>query len=198
MKNLLVVLSLIVLLVCKIAVCLDYKRNPIVLIPGFLESQLFATQEKKTTNCPTLRPKEFPLWFQASDILVLNGFNCTADLIKLDFIDGISYDREGVEVFTKDFGNTTTIESTVSSTDPIQSPRFDVFKNFVQYFIDKFGYVRGESILGAPYDWRKAPNELNDYYCDLTKLIEDAYTDNGNRKVVIVAHSLGNPVILVI
>ena len=32
------------------------------------------------------------------------------------------------------------------------------FHDMVQHFVDK-GYVRGKSIVGAPYDWRYSPSK---------------------------------------
>ena len=39
-------------------------------------------------------------------------------------------------------------------------------------------------------------DELSEFYTNLTKLIESTYAENGNLPVVIVAHSMGNPVML--
>jgi len=55
-----------------------------------------------------------------------------------------------------------------------------------------WGYRRGKSVVGAPYDFRKAPHELNDYFIKLRTLIEMTYRWNGNNKVVVVGHSMGN------
>lgn len=62
--------------------------------------------------------------------------------------------------------------------------------------LEKEGYVDGQSLLGAPYDFRYAPGpnaavEARTYLNDLESLIESAYSRNANRKVVLVAHSLG-------
>lgn len=42
----------------------------------------------------------------------------------------------------------------------------------------------------------KIADELEDYYSNLTKLIEETYHSCGNRKVIIIAHSMGNPLML--
>ena len=57
-------------------------------------------------------------------------------------------------------------------------------------------YVRGVNVRGAPYDWRKAPNELGEFYVNLTQLVEDTYYLNNGTRVVFIAHSMGNPVTL--
>ena len=39
-------------------------------------------------------------------------------------------------------------------------------------------------------------DELGLFYANLTKLIESTYAENGNTPVVVVGHSMGNPVML--
>ncbi|KAK7114992.1 lysosomal phospholipase A and acyltransferase-like [Littorina saxatilis] len=69
------------------------------------------------------------------------------------------------------------------------------FKDLI-HTLEKKGYRANVDIKGAPYDFRKAPNELTEYYRSLKRLIEDTFSKNGNSKVVLVAHSNGNPVLL--
>ncbi len=44
---------------------------------------------------------------------------------------------------------------------------------------------------GAPYDFRIAPHHQGAYFNNLKNLIEETYRINGNRKVTLVAHSMG-------
>ncbi len=37
---------------------------------------------------------------------------------------------------------------------------------------------------------------METYYGNLTNLIEETYRINGNRQVVLIGHSMGNPVLL--
>ncbi|KAH7298834.1 hypothetical protein KP509_25G060800 [Ceratopteris richardii] len=58
------------------------------------------------------------------------------------------------------------------------------------------GYVDGESIFGAPYDFRYAPGKhashvASSFLRDLKGLIEIAYMNNGKQPVIILSHSLG-------
>lgn len=63
---------------------------------------------------------------------------------------------EGVEIETRDFGNTSSVEFLDPSLDiEITNYFHDVVKRF-----SKLGYVRGETIRAAPYDWRFAPCKL--------------------------------------
>ena len=54
-----------------------------------------------------------------------------------------------------------------------------------------WGYERGKTVRGAPYDFRYAPHSLTSYYARLKSLIEEMYSSNGNRSVVLLGHSQG-------
>ena len=54
----------------------------------------------------------------------------------------------------------------------------------------RWGYKEGVDLRGAPYDWRKLP-ENQDFHNRLRLLIEDTYQKNNNKKVTLLAHSLG-------
>ena len=98
----------------------------------------------------------------------------------------------GVEILIKGFGQTNTLE--YLDTVPLSPTSY--FAPIVEALVKESGYVRGVNIRGAPYDWRKAPNEFGEYYANLTKLVEDSYYANNNTKVILVAHSMGNPTAL--
>ncbi|XP_023340781.1 group XV phospholipase A2 [Eurytemora carolleeae] len=63
-------------------------------------------------------------------------------------------------------------------------------KDMVEYFVSQ-GYVRGESIRAAPYDFRFAPHSQVEYFNELKNLIEDTSRRNNNKPVSIVSHSMG-------
>lgn len=64
---------------------------------------------------------------------------------------------DGVEVRVPDFGSTKSIEYLDASTDIAARYVTKYFHDIVQYFVDNAGYERDESIVAAPYDWRKSP-----------------------------------------
>lgn len=64
------------------------------------------------------------------------------------------------------------------------------FFTIVQALVDA-GYTRGDDVRGAPYDWRKAPNEQKDYFLRLQRMIEEM-AEKAGGPVVLVAHSMGN------
>lgn len=62
----------------------------------------------------------------------------------------------------------------------------------------EFGYVEGETLFGAPYDFRyglAAKGHLSrvgsKFLEDLKGLIENASASNGGKKVILMSHSLG-------
>ncbi|KAK2505169.1 hypothetical protein MC885_005813 [Smutsia gigantea] len=68
------------------------------------------------------------------------------------------------------------------------------FYTMVQSLVS-WGYTRGKDVRGAPYDWRRAPNENGPYFLALQAMIEELYQLYGGP-VVLVAHSMGNMYVL--
>ncbi|KAK4472399.1 hypothetical protein MN116_003656 [Schistosoma mekongi] len=56
---------------------------------------------------------------------------------------------------------------------------------------DKF-FIRNKTLRGAPYDFRKAPNENAEYFVKLKELVEETYANGENRPVYLLGHSLGS------
>ena len=69
---------------------------------------------------------------------------------------------------------------------------FSTYFSMIVSKILPFGYIRGENMHGAPYDFRKAANEHADYFVSVKNLIETTYAKNGNIKVLLVSHSMGS------
>ena len=63
--------------------------------------------------------------------------------------------NEGVEIEVENFGDTTSLEYI----DPILSSGVPYFNELVNFLVSNMGYVRSQSIFGAPYDFRKAPED---------------------------------------
>ncbi|XP_055002282.1 phospholipase A2 group XV isoform X1 [Sorex araneus] len=93
---------------------------------------------------------------------------------------------EGVDVQVPGFGETFSLEFL----DPSKRSVGSYFHTMVESLVG-WGYTRGEDVRGAPYDWRRAPNENGPYFLALREMIEDMYQLYGGP-VVLVAHSMGN------
>lgn len=57
--------------------------------------------------------------------------------------------------------------------------------------LTEIGYECEKNIMSAPYDFRKAVNEFEDYFEDTRKLVESASAKNNNQRVVFICHSNG-------
>ena len=57
--------------------------------------------------------------------------------------------------------------------------------------LEQAGYRAGKTLYGLPYDWRLAPSD-NKICPDLAQLVMHVTNTTAHRKVVLVAHSLGN------
>ncbi|KAF6772160.1 hypothetical protein AHF37_08659 [Paragonimus kellicotti] len=67
---------------------------------------------------------------------------------------------------------------------------FDYFSQLVSALVKDPFFQRNISVRGAPYDFRRAPNENQWFQYALSQLIEDTYHRNGLSPVVLVAHIL--------
>merc|ERR1719334_2150541 len=120
--------------------------------------------------------------------------DCWVDNVKLkyDNVTRRTYNNDGVETRIPGFGNTTTVEWL----DPSQRFFSIYFSKIVAKLVEQEGYVRGENIHGAPYDFRKAANEHVEYFKNVKSLVERTYANNGNTSVILLTHSMGSPMML--
>ena len=98
----------------------------------------------------------------------------------------------GVETIIPNFGSPEPVEFLDSSKYSITT----YFGKITETLVKTAGYTRGLNIKGAPYDWRKAPNELHQFFMNLTQLVEDTYEQNNGTQIIFCAHSMGNPILL--
>lgn len=102
-------------------------------------------------------------------------------------VDGIS------NLFEFDLGDRVLVDPGMSS----------VYEELIDDMTRKHGYVVGQNLFGAPYDFRLVADEsyLKRYYAELKALIERAYDktascESGPKRVFVGTHSLGGPVFL--
>lgn len=70
------------------------------------------------------------------------------------------------------------------------------FNAFVPFW-EKLGYFVGKNLFGAPYDWRYPTTGRPDsFFSDLQTLVEKAYTQNNNSRVILLAPSFGPQFVL--
>jgi hypothetical protein len=93
----------------------------------------------------------------------------------------------GVQVRPKEFG----------SWDGIKG--FEIFGKFVSMYdsivgnLTSYGYVDGQSMFAASYDFRYGPAALieSGFLDQVKALVKKAYQGNGNKKVYFTGHSYG-------
>ncbi|KAA0192974.1 hypothetical protein HAZT_HAZT002616 [Hyalella azteca] len=91
----------------------------------------------------------------------------------------------GVDVRVPNFGDTSTVEY-------LTPCRLYSYFAYIAEVLVALGYQRNVTLRGAPFDFRKAPNELSDYFSSLKLLTEELRESTGGP-VVFIAHSMGAP-----
>jgi len=188
--------------------------HPVILVPGLGGSQLEARLDKEVTeiswlqhwgckwsmvSCSDWNPYEwFSIWLRLP-LLLNTCLSWTVDQLRLiyDSRTHTTTNTPGVEVRVPGFGDTDTVEwltanhhQHLDSIHLVESLKY--YKQIVDELVNEKGYTRNVNIRGAPYDFRKAPNEMSDFTAAYVQLIEDTYSLNGNTPVVLMAHSMGN------
>ncbi|KAG5273866.1 hypothetical protein AALO_G00156460 [Alosa alosa] len=165
-------------------------RTPVIIIPGDLGNQLEAKLDKPSVVhyiCYKKTNDYFTLWLNL-ELLVPIAIDCWIDNMRLIYnrTTRTSGAPEGVDIRVPGFGGTDTVEYL----DPSKRSVGMYFFAIVQGLVND-GYVRGDDIRGAPYDWRKAPNENKAYFLALQQMIEEMARKAGGP-VALIAHSMGN------
>ncbi|MBP3399027.1 MAG: hypothetical protein J6K75_04640, partial [Erysipelotrichaceae bacterium] len=100
------------------------------------------------------------------------------------------YDPEGITVTSPKFGSTYACDE-IDPNFPV-SLFAKVFHELIKK-LEKVGYVDGDNMLGASYDWRyyrfNEYSHKDNWYKNTKELIETAYNSYG--KVVLISHSMG-------
>ncbi|XP_043213399.1 phospholipase A2 group XV-like [Amphibalanus amphitrite] len=173
-------------------------RHPVILVPGDGGSKMMAKLNK--TSGPhywCYQHTSFYLLWLNLDVLFSKFMDCFVDNMKLTYniTDRKTYNTPGVETVVPGFGTTDTIEN-LSDWNSIFFSYTQYFYHIVENMVTQLNYTRNVDVVGAPYDFRKAPNELGVFLANLTRLTEQVYYRNANRRVVLVTHSYGCPLTL--
>ncbi|XP_034541354.1 phospholipase A2 group XV [Notolabrus celidotus] len=166
------------------------SRPPVVLIPGDLGNQLEAKLDKPSVVhyiCYKKTDTFFTLWLNL-ELLVPVAIDCWIDNIRLIYnrTTHTSSSPPGVNISVPGFGKTFSLEYL----DPSKRTVGMYFFSIVQALVE-WGYTRDDDVRGAPYDWRRAPNENKEYFLELQQMIEEM-AEKAGGPVVLIAHSMGN------
>uniref|UniRef100_A0A6G1SLI2 Group XV phospholipase A2 n=1 Tax=Aceria tosichella TaxID=561515 RepID=A0A6G1SLI2_9ACAR len=168
----------------------NVNRSPIVFIPGDGGSQLQAKLNKTTTPhylCATVSDW-FDLWLNLH-LLAPIAIDCLFDNFSLHYDNKTrtTNNTEGVQIRPTNFGSL----DSVDYLDIKHLPGTTYFDSIIVALENNNGYVANADMVGAPFDFRKAPNELAEFFDDLKNLIENHYIMNNYRPVTLICHSMG-------
>lgn len=160
---------------------------PVVIVPGNLGNRLEAKIDKPSLvhwMCYKKTDDFFTLWIDLNMFMPI-GIDCWIDNIRIVYnrTTRKTTNAPGVEVRVPGFGQTHPIE--FLDTNKLAG----YLHTMVQHMVN-MGYVRNETVRGAPYDWRVAPNEQEDYFTRLRGLVQEMY-DEYQKPIYLLCHSMG-------
>ncbi|XP_063617246.1 phospholipase A2 group XV-like [Cydia splendana] len=169
--------------------------SPVVLIPGDGGSQLEAKLNKSSVVhyiCAKTSADYFNIWLNL-ELLVPFVIDCWVDNLKLEYdnVTRTTRNPAGVDVRVPGWGTPEPVEWL----DPSHEKSGAYFNSIADALV-KIGYVRNVSIRGAPYDFRRAPNENAEFFVKLKTLVEDTYNINNKTSVTLLVHSMGGSMAL--
>uniref|UniRef100_A0A0D9VHP8 Serine aminopeptidase S33 domain-containing protein n=1 Tax=Leersia perrieri TaxID=77586 RepID=A0A0D9VHP8_9ORYZ len=176
--------------------------HPIFMVPGVscsdLEARLTEAYQPSIPSCGALKAKGwFGLYENSSDISEHHYHKCFEEQMSLVY-----------DPIRNEYRNLASVETRV--------PYFGIVKGYHQKnplgpkwcltrlieALEEMGYRDGDTMLGAPYDFRYAapiPGQTSQFYShyfkELMELVE-ATSEKHHKKVIIFGHSLGGMVIL--
>lgn len=172
-----------------------FKTTPshVILVPGLGGSRLQARWNKP--NVPRYicdRSSEWvDIWVNLR-LLLPYVIDCFLDNMRLEYnyTTNTTHEPAGVEVRVKSPSRVSHLENLVNLGPIVKG----YYSGIVGRLVSKrsgFNYRRDVSILGAPYDFRKAPNELKNFFQNLKTTSETSCQSNNLKPVTFICHSLG-------
>lgn len=172
------------------------KYNPVLLVPGTLNTQLkvkLSSINSLSATCRAQIPGNEAIFWQ-NDSLVANNPDCFEQITQLDYDKFTETTRDatsGVRVSAVDFG----LVEPVAYSGPKHEPDTVNFAPLIRELEQYNGLVPDCSIVGAGFDWRTV-TENGQYSRRVTNLAETLSARNGGRPVTMICHSVGCPMIL--
>ncbi|XP_058802629.1 phospholipase A2 group XV-like [Phymastichus coffea] len=173
------------------------QRSPVILVPGDGGSQVEARINKTTVVhylCEKVSSGFFNIWLNL-ELLVPIIIDCWIDNMRLIYDNQTrkTTNPDGVDIRIPGWGDPFTVEYL----DPSKASPGTYFKYIGDMLVKDLGYVRNVSLRGAPYDFRKGPDENEEFFTKLKELVEETYVMNNNQPVTLIAHSMGGPMCLI-
>ncbi|XP_066594723.1 lysosomal phospholipase A and acyltransferase-like [Prorops nasuta] len=173
------------------------QRSPIIFVPGDGGSQVEAKLNKTSVVhylCEKTSSDYFNIWLNL-ELLVPVIIDCWIDNIKLVYNNETrkSSNQEGVDIRIPGWGDPTVVEYL----DPSKASQGSYFRYIGDMLVKDLGYIRNLSLRAAPYDFRKGPNENEEFFVKLKELVEETFLMNNKEPVTLIAHSMGGPMSLI-
>ncbi|XP_078048857.1 lysosomal phospholipase A and acyltransferase [Augochlora pura] len=191
----------IIFLCCVSPVRLWHVKNkqisPIIFVPGDGGSQIEAKLNKTSAVhyfCEKTSNYYFNIWLNL-ELLVPVAIDCWIDNMKLVYnnVTRTTKNTDGVDIRVPGWGDPFSVEYL----DPTKASPGAYFKDIGNILVNELGYVRNQSVRGAPYDFRKGPNENEEFFTKLKDLVIQTYNENQQTPVTLLAHSMGGPMTLI-
>lgn len=165
-------------------------KSPIVLTPGLYGTNLYVNYSKGTPvpwYCPSSMHDEL-IWITPMSVIP-PFINCQHHLCQATFDPATEtiHNLDGVTFSIHDFGGIESIDYVVKSWF---GKFYDGFKSLIDHYLRR-NYKIKQNFFAAPYDWRIAPQFVDDFWINYRKLIEEAYEKSNGRKVTLVGFSMG-------
>ena len=197
----------IFLILTTVATASTLSPPPVILLNGLAGARMQATLN--TTTSPHFyceknsHGKSIDLWVAAKELLP-GVIDCLFDNMQLryDSVTKIYSNKPGVILDgSVDFGNVSGLDylETGTKLSAYLAP-------LIKHLQSSLNYTVGKNLRGAPYDWRLAPDGLQQevrgaanntpYFTRLKALVESTVEDNDGLRIVFVTHSMGGPVAL--
>lgn len=166
--------------------------SPIIMVPGYGGTRLEAKLNKPSVVryfCD-LESDWSDVWINVK-LLLPYMIDCLIDNLRLEYnpLNHTTHNTPGVDIRVKNPNSITSVEYL----HQLPLSGFAYFAPIVDKIIDSFqgGYERELNIRGAPYDFRKAPNELGEHFENIKYNTESLYDSNNEKKITFICHSMG-------
>uniref|UniRef100_A0A0E0NH42 AB hydrolase-1 domain-containing protein n=1 Tax=Oryza rufipogon TaxID=4529 RepID=A0A0E0NH42_ORYRU len=181
------------------------ELHPIFLVPGAscsdLEARLTEAYRPSTAHCGAMKGKGwFGLWENNTELLVHDYADCSLEQMTLVYDPAANEYRNlpGVETRVPNFGSAWSF----GYKNPVNRLQRAQCLGKLRDWLEELGYRDGDTMFGAPYDFRYAPpvpgqtsEVYSRYFSEFMALVEAA-TKKKQKKAVILGHSYGGMVAL--
>lgn len=167
------------------------ELSPVILIPGLMGSRLQDKLDKESGVhwfCQLESDWQDGFWLEVDNLLPLIS-DCWLDNMRLEYDSETGFAKcpLGVQVRAYPFGSVESVECLDSIFVSLSGYMSEIVAKLVS-----LGYQRDVNLVAGPYDFRLAPQQLGEYFDQLTRLIESTQNGPGyGNQVTLVCHSMG-------